>query len=86
MRHGLLGGMKVDKRKLLDTVIYARNIREQIITSSLTIKSDFYCIRCGQLRPFGGDLAIHYYGNPGVMLFCNKCLEKFEEKLRRELE
>ena len=86
MSHGMPGVMKVDKRQLLNTVIYARNIREQIITSSFTIKSDFYCIRCGQMRPFGGDLAIQYYGNPGVMLYCNKCLEKFEEKLLRELE
>jgi hypothetical protein len=78
--------MKVDKRQLLNTVIYARNIREQIITSILTTKSDFYCIKCGQMRPFGGDLAIQYYGNPGVTLFCNECLEKFEEKLRQELE
>jgi hypothetical protein len=78
--------MKVDKRQLLNTVIYARNIREQIITSVFTTKSDFYCIKCGQRRPFGGDLAIQYYGNPGVTLFCNQCLEEFEDKLRRELE
>jgi hypothetical protein len=77
--------MKVDKRQLLNNVIYARNIREQIISSSFTPKSDFYCIKCGQLRPFGGDLAIQYYGNPGVTLFCNECLEEFEVKLRVEL-
>jgi len=74
--------MKVDKRQLLNNVIYARNIREQIITSSFTPKSDFYCIKCGQMRPFGGDLALQYYGNPGVTLFCNECLEEFEVKLR----
>jgi hypothetical protein len=77
--------MKVDKRQLLNNVIYARNIREQIISSSFTPKSDFYCIKCGQMRPFGGDLAIQYYGNPGVTLFCNECLEEFEVKLRVEL-
>ena len=75
----------VDKRQLLNTVMYARNIREQIIISSLMPKSDFYCIKCGQKRPFGGDLAIQYYGNPGVTLFCNDCLAEFEEKLRQEL-
>jgi hypothetical protein len=37
------------------------------------------------MRPFGGDLAIQYYGNPGVTLFCNDCLGEFEEKLRVEL-
>ena len=46
--------MKIDKRQLLNTVVYARNIREQIISSSFTPKSDFYCIKCGQMRPFGG--------------------------------
>ncbi|MBI5968657.1 MAG: hypothetical protein HY882_12490 [Deltaproteobacteria bacterium] len=77
--------MKVDKLQLLNTVIYARNIRQQIISSNFTPKSDFYCIKCGQKRPFGGDLAIQYYGNPGVTLFCNECLEEFEEKLRLDL-
>jgi hypothetical protein len=86
MSSSVKGVMQVDKRQLLNTVIYARNIREQIITSTFIAKSNFYCIKCGQMRPFGGDLAIQYYGNPGVTLFCNKCLEKFEEKLRRELE
>jgi hypothetical protein len=75
----------VDKRQLLNTVIYARNIREQIIASSLIPKSDFYCIKCRQKRPFGGDLAIQYYGSPGVTLFCNECLEEFEQKLRQDL-
>ena len=78
--------MKVDKRQLLNTVIYARNIREQIISSTFTPKANFFCIRCGKMRPFGGDLAIQYYGNPGVTLFCNECLEDFEAKLRRELD
>ena len=78
--------LKVDKRQLLNTVIYARNIREQIITSSFATKTDFYCIKCGQRRPFGGDLALQYYGNPGVTLYCNECLEEFENKLRQELE
>jgi len=78
--------MKIDKRQLLNTVVYARNIREQIIRSSFTPKSEFYCIKCGQMRPFGGDLAIQYYGNPGVTLFCNDCLGEFEEKLRAELD
>ncbi len=77
--------MQVDKHQLLNTVIYARSIREQIIRSSFTPKSDFYCIKCKQMRPFGGDLAIQYYGNPGVTLFCNECLQDFEEKLRAEL-
>ncbi len=67
-------------------ILNARNIREQIIRSIATPKSDFFCLRCKQLRPFGGDLAIQYYGNPGVTLFCNDCLEDFEEKLRRELD
>jgi hypothetical protein len=78
--------MKIDKRQLLNTVVYARNIREQIISSTFTPKSEFYCIKCGQLQPFGGDLAIQYYGNPGVTLFCNDCLGEFEEKLRAELD
>jgi len=78
--------MKLDKRQILNTVVYARNIREQIITSTFTPKSDFYCLKCGRRRPFGGDLAIQYYGNPGVMLFCNECLAEFEKKLRRDLE
>lgn len=78
--------MNVDKRQLLNTVVYARTIREQIICSSFTPKSDFFCIKCGQKRPFGGDLAIQYYGNPGVMLFCNDCLGEFERKLRAELD
>jgi hypothetical protein len=78
--------MKVDKRQLLNTVVYARTIREQIINSSFTPKSDFFCIKCGQIRPFGGDLAIQYYGNRGVTLFCNDCLEELEEKLRAELD
>lgn len=78
--------MKVDKRQLLNTVVYARNIREQIISSSFIKKSKFYCIKCQRLRPFGGDLAIQFYGNPGVTLFCNDCLAQFEEKLRQELE
>jgi hypothetical protein len=77
--------MKVDKRELLNTVVYARTIREQIICSSFTAKADFFCIKCGQMRPFGGDLAIQYYGNPGVTLFCNDCLGEFEKKLRLEL-
>ncbi len=77
--------MKVDKNKVLKTVIYARNVREEIICSSLRPKSSFFCVKCGQLRPFGGDLALRYYGNPGVMLFCNECLEEFERKLRMEL-
>jgi hypothetical protein len=78
--------MNVDKRQLLNTVVYARTIREQIICSSFTPKSDFFCIKCGQKRPFGGDLAIQYYGNPGVTLFCNDCLGEFERKLRAELD
>lgn len=78
--------MKVDKRQLLNTVIYARNIREQIIASSLCPKPNFYCIKCQRMRPFGGDFAIQFYGNPGVTLFCNDCLALFEEKLRQELE
>ena len=78
--------MKVDKRQLLNTVVYARTIREQIIGSSFTPKSDFFCIKCGQRRPFGGDLALQYYGNPGVTLFCNDCLGEFERKLRAELD
>ena len=77
--------MKVDKRELLNTVVYALTIREQIICSSFTAKADFFCIKCGQMRPFGGDLAIQYYGNPGVTLFCNDCLGEFEKKLRLEL-
>jgi len=77
--------MKVDKRQLLNTVVYARTIREQIICSFFTPKSDFFCIKCGQMRPFGGDLAIQYYGNPGVTLFCNECFGEFERKLRMEL-
>jgi hypothetical protein len=77
--------MQVDKHRLLNTIIYARSIREQIISSSFTPKSDFYCIKCKQMRPFGGDLAIQYYGNPGVTFFCNECLQEFEEKLRTEL-
>ena len=77
--------MKVDKRELLNTVVYARTIREQIICSSFTAKADFFCIKCGQMRPFGGDLAIQYYGNHGVTLFCNDCLGEFEKKLRLEL-
>ncbi len=77
---------KTDKRQLLNTVVYARNIRQQIIASSFTPKSDFYCVVCGKMRPFGGDLALQYYGNPGVILFCNDCLQKFEEKLRAEVE
>lgn len=77
--------MKFDKRQLLSTVVYARNIREQIITSTTTPRADFYCIRCGKLRPFGGDLALQYYGNPGITLFCNECLGEYEEKLRQEL-
>lgn len=77
--------MKSDKRQLLNTVIYARNIRQQIICSNFAPKADFYCIKCGQLRPFGGDLALQYYGNPGVILFCNECLRQFEEKLRGEM-
>ncbi len=77
--------MKVDKNQLLNNIFYARNIREQIINSAFTPKADFYCLKCGQLRPFGGDLAIQYYGNPGVTLFCNDCLKKFEEKLRAEI-
>jgi hypothetical protein len=81
-----MGGMKSDKRQLLNTVVYARNIRQQIICSSFTAKSDFYCIKCGRLQPFGGDLAIQYYGNPGVVLFCNDCLREFEDKLRAELD
>ncbi len=78
--------MKSDKRQLLNTVIYARNIRQQIICSNFAPKADFYCIKCGQLRPFGGDLALQYYGNPGVILFCNECLRQFEEKLRGEMD
>ena len=78
--------MKADKRQLLNTVTYARNIREQIISSSFTPKADFYCIKCGKLQPFGGDLALQYYGNPGVILFCNDCLMEFEERLRAEVE
>ena len=76
---------KTDKQRLLNSIIYARNIREQIISFSATSKSDFYCIKCGKMRPFGGDLAIQYYGNPGTTIFCNECLKEFEEKLRREL-
>jgi len=26
---------------------------------------DFFCIVCGKMRPFGGDLALQYYGNRG---------------------
>ena len=78
--------MKLDKKQLLNTVVYARNIRQQIIGSSFTPKSDFFCVVCGRMRPFGGDLALQYYGNPGATLFCNECLEKFEEKLRAEVE
>ncbi len=81
-----MDGMKSDKRQILNTVVYARNIRQQIISSSFTPKSDFYCIKCGKLRPFGGDLAIQYYGNPGVTLYCNECLGEFEDKLRAELD
>ncbi len=77
--------MKLDKRQLLNTVVYARNIREEIICSTFRSKATFYCIKCGKLQPFGGDLAIRYYGNPGVTLFCNDCLEEFEKKLRLEL-
>ncbi len=78
--------MKLDKRQLLNNLVYARNIRQQLISSSFTPKSDFYCIKCGRLRPFGGDLALQYYGNPGVILFCNDCLQEFEERLRFELD
>jgi len=78
--------MKSDKRQLLNTVIYARNVRQQNISSNFVPKADFYCIKCGQLRPFGGDLALQYYGNPGVILFCNECLTKFEEKIRGEMD
>jgi hypothetical protein len=78
--------MKLDKRQLLNNLVYARNIRQQLISSSFTPKSDFYCIKCGKLRPFGGDLALQYYGNPGVILFCNDCLQEFEERLRFELD
>jgi hypothetical protein len=45
----------------------------------------FFGIKCGQRRPFGGDLALQYYGNPGVIIFCNDCLMNYEEKLRGEL-
>jgi len=78
--------MKLDRRQLLNNLVYARNIRQQLISSSFTPKSDFYCIKCGRLRPFGGDLALQYYGNPGVILFCNDCLQEFEERLRFELD
>jgi len=78
--------MKIDKKRLLNTIRYARNIRQQIIASSFTPKADFYCIRCGKLRPFGGDLAIQYYGNPGVTLYCNECLAEFEDKLLTEVD
>jgi len=78
--------MKADKRQILNTIVYARNIRQQIIASSFTPKADFYCIKCGRMRPFGGDLALQYYGNPGVTLFCNDCLREFEDKLRSELD
>ncbi len=78
--------MRVDKRQLLDTVAYARNIREQIIYSAFVKKSKFFCIKCQRLRPFGGDLAIQFYGNPGVTLFCNDCLAEYEDKLRQEVE
>jgi len=78
--------MKSDKRQLLNTVVYARNIRQQIICSTFTAKSDFYCIKCGRLQPFGCDLAIQYYGTPGVVLFCNDWLREFEDKLRAELD
>jgi hypothetical protein len=78
--------MKLDKRQLLNNLVYARNIRQQLISSSFTPKSDFFCIKCGKLRPFGGDLALQYYGNPGVILFCNDCLQEFEERLRFELD
>ena len=77
--------MKADKRQLLNTVINARNIRQQIISSNFAPKADFFCIKCGQRRPFGGDLALQYYGNPGVILFCNDCLMNYEEKIRGEL-
>ena len=77
--------MKADKRQLLNTVISARNIRQQIISSKFSPKADFFCIKCGRRRPFGGDLALQYYGNPGVILFCNECLMNYEEKLRGEL-
>ena len=78
--------MKFDKRQLINTVVYARNIRQQIMSSSFTPKSDFYCFKCGKLRPFGGDLALQFYGNPGITLFCNDCLQEFEEKLRSEVD
>ena len=78
--------MRVDKRKLLSNVIYARSIRHRIALSSFTPKADFYCFKCGRRQPFGGDLAIQFYGNPGVTLYCNDCLGEFEEKLRTELD
>ncbi len=77
--------MKVDKRQLLNTIDYALNIREQIISSHFIPRAEFYCTKCRQLRPFGGDLAIQYYGNPGVTLYCNDCLKEFEEKIRKDL-
>jgi hypothetical protein len=78
--------MRIDKKKLLSNVIYARSIRDRIVSSSFTPKAVFYCIKCGRWRPFGGDLAIQFYGNPGVTLYCNDCLGEFEEKLRSELD
>ena len=78
--------MKADRKQLLNNITYARSIREQIINSTFFTKSDFFCLKCGQMKPFGGDLAVQYYGNPGVTLYCNDCLGEFEEKLRFELE
>ena len=78
--------MKADKRQLIDTVNYSRTLREQIIASTLIPKAAFFCVKCGRFRPFGGDLAVQYYGNPGVTLTCNDCLEDFAEKLRGEMK
>jgi hypothetical protein len=78
--------MKADKKEFLKHISYARGIREQIVNSSFFSKADFYCLKCGQMKPFGGDLAVQHYGNPGVTLFCNDCLAELEERLRFELD
>jgi len=80
MRHGLPGGMKVDKRKLLDTVIYARNIREQIITSSLTIKSTSIGIRWRPAASFRRGLSHSLLRKP----WRNAFLQQMSGKIRRE--
>ncbi len=78
--------MKADKLQLVKTIRVARSIRERIISSPNLPKAEFVCTKCRRLQPFGGDLALHYYGNPGVTLYCNECLGEFEAQLCRELE